>query len=155
MRNLISKSSLAFCALALAGCANVSHQESPKVISVSGAPKAVGPYSQAIDADGIVYTAGMLPRDATAGNLVQGDMTAQANQIFDNLDAILKGAGGSLKNVIKVTVYMTDLADFGKFNDAMSARFGDNKPARTTVQVAKLPAGAQIEVDMVAKIPHQ
>jgi 2-iminobutanoate/2-iminopropanoate deaminase len=78
----------------------------------------------------------------------------QANRVLDSLEAILKGAGCTLADVVKVNVFVTDLADFAKLNDAMAARFGEHRPARTTVQVAKLPAGAQLEMDMVAAIPR-
>jgi 2-iminobutanoate/2-iminopropanoate deaminase len=76
------------------------------------------------------------------------------NRVLDNLEAILKGAGCSLADVVKVTVFMTDLGDFAKLNDTLAARFGNHRPARTTVQVAKLPAGAALEMDMVARVPH-
>jgi 2-iminobutanoate/2-iminopropanoate deaminase len=123
-------------------------------IAVDGAPKAIGPYAQGVVASGFVYTAGEIPLDPATGHLVPGDMGAQANRVLDSLEAILKGAGCTLADVVKVNVFVTDLADFAKLNDAMAARFGDHRPARTTVQVARLPAGAQLEMDMVAAIPR-
>jgi 2-iminobutanoate/2-iminopropanoate deaminase len=86
--------------------------------------------------------------------LVVGDISVQTNRVLDNLEAVLKGAGCTLHDVVKVTVFMTDLGDFAKMNDAFGARFGESRPARTTVQVSKLPTGATLEMDMVAKIPR-
>jgi 2-iminobutanoate/2-iminopropanoate deaminase len=138
--------------LTLAGCANVNRADM-RSVAVNGAPKAVGPYSQGVVANGFLYTAGTLARDPATNKPVEGDITVQTNRIIDNLEAILAGAGCSLKDVVKVTVYMTDLGDFAKMNEAYAARFGDNKPARTTIQAAKLPGGANMEVDMVARLP--
>ena len=143
---------MALAALVVAGCASASSGDM-KFIAVSGAPKAAGPYSQGVIANGMLFTAGFTPRDPATGVAVQGDITVQANRVFDNLEAVLKGAGCSLKDVVKVTVYMTDLGDFPKMNDVMAARFGDHKPARTTVQVAKLPSAATLEIDFVARMP--
>ena len=137
----------------LGACASIQQTGALRTIAVEGAPKAVGPYAQGVVAGGFLYTAGQIPRDP-AGNLVAGDIVVQTNRVFDNLEAVLKGAGCSLQDVVKVTVYMTDLGDFAKMNDAYAARFGEHRPARTTVQVAKLPTGAQLEMDMVAKVPH-
>ena len=146
---------LGLIALALTGCANMNmnNRAEMRTVAVSGAPKAVGPYSQGMVANGFLYTAGTLARDPVTNNPVEGDITIQANRIFDNLEAILAGAGCSLKDVVKVTVYMTDLTDFPKMNEAYAKRFGDSKPARTTIQAAKLPGGATMEVDMVARLP--
>lgn len=124
-----------------------------KTVAVDGAPKAVGPYSQGVIASGFLYTAGQIPLDPKTGNLVEGDITVQTNRVFDNLEAVLKGAGCSFGDVVKSTVFMTDLADFAKMNEAYAKRFGDNRPARSTVQVAKLPKGAMLEIDLVARMP--
>lgn len=139
-------------ALTLAGCANMNRPDM-RPVAVNGAPKAVGPYSQGMIANGFLYTAGTLARDPETNKPVEGDITVQTNRIIDNLEAILAGAGCSLKDVVKVTVYMTDLNDFAKMNETYAARFGANKPARTTIQAAKLPGGASMEVDMVARLP--
>jgi 2-iminobutanoate/2-iminopropanoate deaminase len=144
---------MAVLALVTAGCAQSPVSEM-KFVAVSGAPKAAGPCSQGVVSNGVLFTAGFTPRDPVTGVAVQGDITVQSNRVFDNLEAVLKGAGCSFKDVVKVTVYMTDLNDFAKMNDVMAARFGDHKPARTTVQVAKLPAGAPLEIDVVARIPQ-
>jgi 2-iminobutanoate/2-iminopropanoate deaminase len=138
----------------LSACASTQHDGALRTITVEGAPKAVGPYAQGVVAGGFLYTAGQIPRDPATGNLVAGDIVVQTNRVFDNLEAVLKGAGCSLQDVVKVTVYMTDLGDFAKMNDAYAARFGEHRPARTTVQVAKLPTGAQLEMDMVARVSH-
>jgi 2-iminobutanoate/2-iminopropanoate deaminase len=139
-------------ALTLSGCATVNRPDM-RPVAVNGAPKAIGPYSQGVVANGFLYTAGMLARDPETNKPVEGDITVQTNRIIDNLEAVLAGAGCSLKDVVKVTVYMTDLNDFPKMNEVYAARFGDNKPARSTIQAAKLPGGANMEVDMVARLP--
>ena len=145
--------SLIVVVLTAAGCAQSPLSEM-KFVAVSGAPKAAGPYSQGVVSNGLLLTAGFTPRDPVTGVAVQGDITVQSNRVFDNLEAVLKGAGCSFKDVVKVTVYMTDLNDFAKMNDVMAARFGDHKPARTTVQVAKLPSSATLEIDFVARMPQ-
>lgn len=134
--------------LLLAGCA-ASPPAPPRMIAVDAAPKAIGPYSQAVAANGFVYTSGVIARDA-AGQVMQGDIQPQVNRVFDVQEAVLAGAGCALKDVVKVTVYMTDLNDFAKMNEAYGKRFGEHRPARTTIQAAKLPAGAALEMDMVA-----
>jgi len=139
----------------LAGCASVQHDNGLHTVTVEGAPKAAGPYSQAVVVPGgLVFTAGQIPRDPASGNVVAGDIVVQTNRVLDNLEAVLKGAGCTLQDVIKVSVFMTDLKDFAKMNDAFAARFGQHRPARTTVQVSGLPAGAQLEMDVVARIPR-
>jgi 2-iminobutanoate/2-iminopropanoate deaminase len=138
----------------LVGCTAMQHDTGVQTVTVEGAPKAIGPYSQAIVAGGMVFAAGQIPRDPASGTLVAGDITVQTNRVLDNLEAVLKGAGCGLKDVVKVSVYMTDLNDFARMNEAYGARFGDHRPARTTVGVAKLPSGAQLEMDVVARVPH-
>lgn len=124
-----------------------------KTIAVDGAPKAIGPYAQGVVANGFLYTAGQVPLDPATMKIIEGDIVAMTNRVFDNLEAILKGAGCSLSDVVKTTVYVTDLGDFAKINETYAKRFGDHRPARATVQVAKLPAGAQIEIEIVARVP--
>lgn len=145
---------IALLGLGLVGCVSVPHEPGIQSVTVGGAPKAAGPYSQGVVAGGFLYTAGQIPRDPATGNLAVGDIAVQTNRVLDNLEAVLKGAGCTLHDVVKVTVYMTDLGDFAKMNDAYAARFGESRPARTTVQIAKLPMGATLEMDMVAKIPR-
>jgi 2-iminobutanoate/2-iminopropanoate deaminase len=124
-----------------------------KTIAVDNAPKAIGPYAQGIVAGGFLYTAGQIPLDPATTKLVEGDVAVQTSRVFDNLEAILKGAGCGLADVVKATVFMTDLGEFSKMNEVFAARFGAHRPARSTVQVSRLPAGAQVEIDLVAKLP--
>ena len=141
-------------ALTLAACTSAQQDRGLRTVAVEGAPKAVGPYAQGIIANGFLYTAGQTARDPATGNPVSGDIVVQTNRVIDNLEAILKGAGCTLQDVVKVTVFMTDLGDFAKMNEAYAARFGSHRPARSTVQVSKLPANAQLEIDVVARVPH-
>jgi len=144
---------VALLALNVAGCASVQHEAVLRTVTVEGAPKPVGPYSQGVVAGGLLYASGQIPRDPVTGNLVAGDITVQTNRVFDNLEAVLKGAGCSLHDVVQVTVFMNDLGDFAKMNEVYASRFGDHRPARTTVQ-AKPPLGALLEMDMVVRIPR-
>jgi 2-iminobutanoate/2-iminopropanoate deaminase len=123
-----------------------------KTIAVSNAPKAIGPYAQGIAANGFLFTAGQVPLDPATMTLATGDIGVQTHRVFDNLEAILAGAGATLADVVKATVYLVDMADFAKMNEAYAARFGSHRPARTTVQVAALPAGARLEIDLVATL---
>lgn len=138
--------------LLLTACAGTGSQP-PRTVAVAGAPKAIGPYAQAVVANGFVFLSGSLARDPVSGAMVQGDIEAHVNRIFDNNEAILAGAGASLKDVVKVTVYMTDLSDFNKMNEAYGKRFNGHTPARTTIQAAKLPGGAPLEIEMIARLP--
>ena len=123
------------------------------LISTPNAPKAIGPYSQAIVSHGCLSTSGQIPLSA-AGERVGGDVAAQTEQVFDNLEAILASCGGSLAQVVKVTVFMTDLAQFAAMNAVFAHRFGTHRPARSTVQVAALPTGANVEIEAVARLEH-
>ncbi len=119
-------------------------------VASSGAPKAIGPYSQAVKANGFLFTSGQVALEPASGNLVEGDFAAQTRRVFDNLKAVLREAKSDFKHVVKATVYVTDLANFQTLNTIYAEYFGDHKPARTTVQVAALPKGAQLEIDLVA-----
>ncbi len=123
-----------------------------KTIAVANAPKAIGPYAQGIVAGGFLFTAGQIPLDPATMKLVPGDIAAQTQRVFDNLEAILAGAGLALADAVKATVYLADMADFAKMNEVYAARFGGHRPARSTVQVAALPAGARVEIDLVAQL---
>ena len=116
------------------------------------APKAIGPYSQAVKAGNVIYTSGQVSLDPKTGELVTGDFTAQARRVFDNLRAVLNAGGAEFRNVTKATVFLTDLANFGTLNAIYAEYFGEHKPARTTVQVAGLPKGAQVEIDLIAVV---
>lgn len=122
-----------------------------KIIATNAAPQAIGPYSQAVVTDTWVFTSGQIPLTA-GGEKVSGDIAVQTEQVFDNLEAVLAGAGSSLAQVASVTVYMTDLAQFADMNAVFARRFGSHRPARSTVQVVALPTGAHVEIAAVARI---
>ena len=119
-------------------------------IASHDAPKAIGPYSQAVKIGNLVYTSGQICLDPTTGELVKGDFSVQARRVFDNLRAVLDQAGAGFRHVVKATVYLTDLGDFQALNGIYAEYFGDHKPARTTVQVAGLPKGSTVEIDLIA-----
>jgi len=120
------------------------------VISTQSAPAAIGPYSQAIRAGGLVFLSGQLPLDPATGQFVDGDVAALTRQIFRNIEAVLAAAGSSLDKIVKTTVFLADLADFQVMNDAYAEFFPASPPARSTVQVARLPRDARIEIEVVA-----
>ena len=122
-----------------------------KRVHSNGAPAPVGPYSQAISHAGWVFASGQIPLDPRTGARVEGDIEAQTERVIANLAAVLEAAGSSLANVVKTTVYVTDLALFARINAVYARHFtGDPPPARATVQVAALPLGAAIEIDAIA-----
>src|SRR5216110_3588528 len=120
------------------------------VVATDAAPKAIGPYSQAIIMDSLVFTAGQVALDPKSGELVGKTTAEQTEQVFANLKAVLSAAGTSLANVVKTTVYLADMADFAPMNEVYARHFGSHKPARSTVQAAGLPKGARVEIDVVA-----
>jgi 2-iminobutanoate/2-iminopropanoate deaminase len=120
------------------------------MIATDGAPKAIGPYSQAIVNDNLVFTAGQVALDPKSGDLVGRSTAEQTEQVFANLKAVLAAAGTSLQQVVKTTVYLSDMADFAQMNEVYAKHFGAHKPARSTVQAAGLPKGARVEIDAVA-----
>ncbi|MFN8715587.1 MAG: RidA family protein [Gemmatimonas sp.] len=117
------------------------------------APKAIGPYSQAIWAGDLLYCSGQTPIDPAVGTLIEGDVEAQTHRCFDNLQAVVESAGLTMDDVIKCNVYLTDMANFAAMNRAYATRFSAPFPARTTVAVAGLPLGAAVEIELVAKRP--
>jgi 2-iminobutanoate/2-iminopropanoate deaminase len=121
-----------------------------QVISSDKAPKAIGPYSQAIKVGDWLYTSGQVSLDPATGNLVDGDFLAQVHQTFANLKNVLAAAGMTFQNVVKATVYLTDMANFQTMNAVYADYMGDHKPARTTIAVVALPKEAAIEIDFVA-----
>lgn len=121
-----------------------------KAVQTNSAPTAIGPYSQGIQANGFVYTAGQTGFDPATGKLVEGGIQEQTVRTLENVKAILEAAGTSLSNVVKTTVFVTDLANFAEMNAVYRTYFGDQPPARSTVQVAGLPAGAIVEIEAVA-----
>lgn len=122
-----------------------------QIITTPEAPRAIGPYAQAIAVDGWLFTSGQIPLTA-GGELRTGDIEAQTEQVFDNLSAVLAAAGASLGRVVKCTVFVKDLNDFARFNAVYERRFGDHKPARSTVEVARLPRDVQVEIEVVARL---
>ncbi len=120
-----------------------------KVISTTQAPAAIGPYSQAIRAGNTVYTSGQIALDAATGQMVEGGIDAQARRAFSNLKAVTEAAGGSLADCVKLTLFLTDLGQFGRVNEIMQEYFAQPYPARSTVGVASLPRGAVFEVEAV------
>ena len=121
------------------------------VVTTDNAPKAIGPYSQAVIAGDTVYLSGQIPLDPRSGEMVGGDdVKAQAAQVMDNLGAVLAAAGSSFAAVVRATIYLTDLGDFAAVNEVYGARFDSEPPARACVQVAALPRGAKVEIDAIA-----
>jgi 2-iminobutanoate/2-iminopropanoate deaminase len=122
-----------------------------EVIRSDRAPKAIGPYEQAIKLEGWVFTSGQIPLDPATGAMVEGGIGAQARQVLENLRAVLEAAGSSMAKVVRVTVYMTHLGEFAKMNEVFSEFFPQDKPARSTVGVSALPRGALVEMDVIAR----
>lgn len=119
-------------------------------IATSGAPAAIGPYSQAIATEGLVFASGQIALDPAAGQLLAGDVRAQTRQAIENLSAVLEAAGSSLAHVVKTTVFLTKMSDFAAMNEVYGQFFAVEPPARSTVAVAELPRGAQVEVEAIA-----
>ena len=122
---------------------------SRSIISTDKAPAAIGPYSQAVRAGDTVYFSGQIPLDPATGELVQGSIDLQARRVFDNLNAVAEAAGGALSDIVRVGIYVTDLANFATVNAVMAEYFAKPYPARSTIQVSALPKGAEVEVDAV------
>ena len=121
-----------------------------ETIATDGAPKAIGPYSQAIAAGDLVFCAGQVALEPASGASVTGDVRAQTERALDNLSAVLVAAGSDLSHVVKTTVYLTDFNDFAAMNEVYAKRFGDHRPARATVGVSALPKGLRVEIECVA-----
>ena len=119
-------------------------------VQTDQAPAAIGPYSQGIIANGFVFTAGQVPFDPQSMQLVEGDIAVQTEQVMKNLSAILREAGASLQTVVKTTVFLRDMNDFVGMNEVYERHFGEHKPARSTVQVARLPRDVAVEIEAVA-----
>jgi 2-iminobutanoate/2-iminopropanoate deaminase len=125
-----------------------------KSISTDGAPRAIGPYSQAIAEGGFLFLSGQIPLDPATGELVSGDLKTGVERVFDNLEAILKSQGLGLDDVVRTTVYLLRMSDFAEMNAIYARRFGNHRPARSTVAVAELPKGAAVEIDAIARLPR-
>ena len=123
-----------------------------QIVSTSAAPAAIGPYSQAVVFQGMVFVSGQIPLDAQTGELVEGDVVAQTRKVLKNLSAILEQAGSSLEAVLKTTVYLKDMSDFPRMNEVYAEFFGASLPARATVEVSRLPKDVSVEIDAVAAV---
>jgi 2-iminobutanoate/2-iminopropanoate deaminase len=121
-----------------------------ETVATSGAPRAIGPYSQALRAGGFLFTAGQVGFDPTTGELVDGGIAEQTRRVLQNIRAILEAGGSGLAQVVKTTVFLVDMADFGAMNEVYAEAFGAHRPARSTVAVAALPRGARVEIEAVA-----
>jgi 2-iminobutanoate/2-iminopropanoate deaminase len=120
------------------------------VIATEQAPKAIGPYSQAVKRNGIVYLSGQIPLDPASGQMVEGDIAVQTARVLDNIQAVLAAAGSSLEQVLKTTVYLKDVGEFARMNEVYARYFAKDPPARSTVEVARLPRDARVEIDALA-----
>lgn len=118
-----------------------------KVISTAAAPTAIGPYSQAVASGSFVFLSGQIPLDPASGALIEGDITQQARRVFENLEAVCAAAGGSLAQLVKVGIFLSDLGDFAAVNAVMAEYIKEPYPARATVGVSQLPRGARVEID--------
>ena len=122
------------------------------VISTDRGPKAIGPYSQAIRANGFIFVSGQVPFDPATGQIIEGDTTRQTARVLDNLKAIVEAAGSSLDRAVKVGVFLKDMNDFQAMNEVYGRYFGKNPPARTTIEVARLPRDVRVEIDLIALV---
>jgi 2-iminobutanoate/2-iminopropanoate deaminase len=121
-------------------------------VQTDQAPAAIGPYSQGIVANGMVYTAGQIPLDPATGNLVEGDIATQTERVMRNVQAVLQAAGADLSTVVKTTVFLRDMGDFAAMNEVYGRWFGEHAPARSTVQAARLPRDVAVEIEAIAVV---
>ena len=124
-----------------------------KVIYTENAPKPIGPYSQGIKVGNFLFISGQIPIDPVTGKVIEGSFRDKVVRVLENIKAIVEAAGGSLENVVKVTVYLRDISKFAEFNEVYAAYFRENPPARSVVEVSNLPKGVDIEVEAIAFIP--
>lgn len=123
-----------------------------EIVSTENAPGAIGPYSQAIKTNGMIFCSGQIPIDPATGEFVEGGVVEQTEQVFKNLVAVLEAGGTSLEGVVKTTVFLADMNDFGAMNEVYGRYFDTNKPARATVQAARLPRDARVEIECIAVV---
>jgi len=123
-----------------------------KTIATESAPQAIGPYSQALVSDGLLFASGQIPLDPATGALVSGGIEQAVERVFDNIQAILAAAGATLDDVVKTTVYLVQMSDFAAMNAIYARRFGSHRPARSTVAVSQLPKDAAVEIDVIARV---
>ena len=124
-------------------------------IQTDEAPAAIGPYSQGVIVNGLLFTAGQIALDPATGEMVDGDVAAQTEMVFANLGAIIRAAGASWQDVVKTTVFLTDMADFPRVNEIYARAMGDARPARSTVQVSALPRGGVVEIEAVVRVDQR
>jgi len=124
-----------------------------KIIQTDKAPAAIGPYSQAVQTGSLIFTAGQIPIDPTSGDIVGKDIQSQTRQVLDNLKAVLTAAGTDLQNAVKMTVFLKNMSDFADMNTEYAAYFPENPPARSAVEVARLPRNVLVEMECVAVVP--
>lgn len=124
-----------------------------QVVATQKAPRAIGPYSQAIVSGELIFTSGQIPLDPATQQMVTGDVAAQTERVMENLAAVLQAAGAGFDDVVKATIFLVDLGDFAAVNEVYGKRFARSPPARSTVQVAALPKGARVEIELVARKP--
>ncbi len=122
------------------------------IISTERAPKAIGPYSQAVVANGWAFLSGQIPLDPATNQIITGDIAAQTERVLENLKSVLEAAGSSLERVVKTTVYLKDMGEFAKMNEVYGRYFASNAPARATVEAARLPRDVSVEIDCVASV---
>jgi 2-iminobutanoate/2-iminopropanoate deaminase len=123
-----------------------------KTISTERAPKAIGPYTQAIIANGFAFLSGQIPLDPATNTLIEGDISVQTERVFQNLAAVLEACGSSLAKVVKTTVFLKDMGEFAKMNEVYGRHFPENPPARSTVEAARLPRDVRVEIDCIALV---
>ena len=121
-----------------------------QIISTSEAPAAIGPYSQAVRSGNLLFCSGQIPLDPKSGQIVSGDIATQTRRVLDNIGAVLKADGLSFENIVKTTIFLTDLSDFQSVNETYGSYFKQQAPARSTVQVSALPKGAKVEIEVIA-----
>lgn len=123
-----------------------------QIISTEAAPKAIGPYSQAVIHNGLVFLSGQIPLDPSTNQLITGDIAAQTERVLENIKAVLEASGSSLDRVLKTTVFLKDMGNFPKMNEVYGRYFAQNAPARSTVEAARLPRDVQVEIDAIASV---
>ncbi|MBI1882976.1 MAG: RidA family protein [Chlamydiae bacterium] len=126
-----------------------------KIISTAHAPIPVGPYSQGIQTNSLLFVSGQIPMDPVSGKMVLGSIQDQVERVLENVKAIVEAAGGNLSNVVKTTIFLKDLKNFEAVNQVYSEYFGESKPARSTVEVSQLPKGAEMEIEAIAVLEKQ
>jgi 2-iminobutanoate/2-iminopropanoate deaminase len=123
-----------------------------KIVSTEKAPKAIGPYSQAVISNGLAFLSGQIPLDPASGQIIEGNVAAQTERVLENLKSVLESCGASLESVVKTTVFLKDMSEFALMNEVYSRYFPNNAPARSTVEAARLPRDVRVEIDCIAAV---